>query len=185
VRRKWSLCLITLPVALLVGMGSAESHADKKVASGNPAKTAVVHSDTRLANLAGRRVRQPSQQSPGGRERRHVSDKSMQRTRAPLANNNGTESASNAPGRFTSANDTNAHQSLLSRSDLAARQAAFQRETMNSALPVRPVTAVRTGGPPPANVRYHGPNPAVIGGPMSATARNTSVLSGSAMHRRP
>jgi hypothetical protein len=185
VRLNWLLCLATLSVALLVGIGFAQSRSDKKAPSGNPSKTAGAHSDTERVKLAGSRVHQPGRQSSGRRERRHVPDKAVQRTRATLANMNRPGMASNDLGLTTSANGTNVHQELSSRSDQAARQTAFRQETMNSALPVRPATAVRIGSPSPANARHRGSNPAIVGGPMNATARNTSALSGSAVHRRP
>jgi hypothetical protein len=49
---------------------------------------------------------------------------------------------------------------------------------------VRPALVPRPPVSTQSNVRHHGPNPAILGGPKNTSAAGTAALSGTALHRR-
>jgi hypothetical protein len=57
---------------------------------------------------------------------------------------------------------------------------SFQQRSTRSSKPPRPAASAA-----PNNLRHHGPNPAVLGGPRNTTVTNTAALRGRAVHHRP
>jgi hypothetical protein len=70
-----------------------------------------------------------------------------------------------------------------------AKGELVRNKPVNNALPVRPTSAVRapvTSLNPSLNtVRHRGPNPAVVTGSANSSRRNTGVINGTVMNRRP
>jgi hypothetical protein len=85
-------------------------------------------------------------------------------------------------------NATNLHQPGSGKAGGLATGGLIQNGAVKNAQHVRPTAVVRPNvaslNPSLNNVRHHGPNPAVVGGPAS-NSRNTASLNGTGMHRKP
>jgi len=87
-------------------------------------------------------------------------------------------------------NAMNLHLPGSAKPDDAAKGEFIQNKTVDTALPVRRWLSVARPNllslnPSLNNVRHRGPNPAVVGGSANSYSRNTGVINGTRMNRRP
>lgn len=80
-------------------------------------------------------------------------------------------------------------QSARADKSVGRKSGGVQKQTASNIPAVRPTSAVRTTGtsrgPSSETAWHHGHNPAVIAGSANSGHRNTGVIDGTAMHRRP
>jgi hypothetical protein len=80
-------------------------------------------------------------------------------------------------------------QSVRADKSVGGKSGGVQNQTASNIPAVRPASAVRTTGTSPGpsfeTARHHGPNPAVIAGSANSGHRDTGVIDGTAIHRRP
>lgn len=79
----------------------------------------------------------------------------------------------------------NLHQPGSDKSGGAPKSGFIQRETVNSAVPLRAGSVIRPSTPLPNHVRHRGPNPAVVGGSANLDGRNAGAINGTRVHRKP
>ena len=120
----------------------------------------------------------------GPRGHSHLSGKNHPRSPAAITKDY-TKQPPNNRERSSSGNAMNFHPPGTDKRSAAAKSGLIQRDTVHSALPVRPVSVVRPALPLRNNVRHHGANPAAIGGPANSAGRNPAAINGTGVHRRP
>lgn len=117
-----------------------------------------------------------SRTSEKNHARGHVGVPATARPKQPLTNGEHTRS-----GRAI-----NLHQPRPNRPSGVTSEGLIHNhgETPHHTQTVQPPNVVRTNAPSSSNVRHHGLNPALIGGPASLNTRGTSI-NGARMARRP
>jgi len=80
---------------------------------------------------------------------------------------------------------TNLHQPGSAKSDGVPPGGLIRNEKFKNTLPGRRPNVVRSPVPSLNNVRHHGPNPAIVGGPANSNIGNNGALNGTRMSRKP
>jgi hypothetical protein len=184
-------CLLFLMISCVLltpgtAYGDPSSPASQQTPPENAANTVSDHpQDAEHAAPADGGKRQKDGNPSGGRRgNRQVSGKNHPRSPATMTKNRLKQLPKNRE-RSPSGNAMNLHQPGSDKSGGAAKGGLIQRETVNTALPRRPPSVIRPSVPLLNNVRHRGANPAVIGGAANSDGRNTGVINGARVHRRP
>jgi hypothetical protein len=121
--------------------------------------------------------------SDAGRDHRRASNQNHQRSH---------DSQENLPNRLPNRWESSMYRSAVNfhrpnsdKSRDAAESGLIQNRSVNNALRVRQPSIGRPTSLSANNPRHRGPNPAVVGGAANATTRDTGMLNGVSMHRRP
>jgi hypothetical protein len=141
--------------------------------------------DTELAAPADGGKRQKNgNPSDGRRDRRDLSRKNHTRSSTTITKDR-PKHLPNDREHSPSGNVMNFHQPGSHKRSATANNGLIQRDTVHSALPVRPARVARPTVPLRNNVRHRGANPAVIGGSVNSNGRNAGAINGTSVHRRP
>lgn len=124
----------------------------------------------------------PSNKQP---DHRLASDKGKLGNSSGVTNPNRPKQSAIEGKRSAGGNSANLRQPDRTRSGDAAKEALMLNKTVSNAVPVRQPSVAPHTRPAPNNQRHRDPNPAVIGGPMTAKAGNTGTINGTRMNRRP
>jgi hypothetical protein len=90
----------------------------------------------------------------------------------------------NNPKNLTAGKTINAGHHESSQAKNPANASSNGIRSGNPSRLVRPALVPRPPVSTPSNVRHHGPNPAILGGPKNTSAAGTAARSGTALHRR-
>jgi hypothetical protein len=102
-----------------------------------------------------------------------------------LTNTNRSKQPTNNRHRSAAGNAISPRELNSIQSSGPARDIRIQSGPFNNTGPARLQAEGRPNSFSLANVRHHGPNPAVIGGPMNSNNRNIGAINGSRIVRRP
>ncbi len=181
------ICLLFLMIgwaALMHGTSSAAQ--SQQTSTDSAASTASDHPQhAERAAVAGSGKRQKEGNSSDRRSgHRHVSEMNHPRSQLGLTAVNRPKLLPNGGKRSVLGSSMNLRQAGSGKHNDAAKSASIQRETINSARPIRPTNVTRPSAPLLNNARHRGANPAVIGG-SAISDRNTGAINGSRVHRKP
>jgi hypothetical protein len=185
------LVFILTCAALLASRTSyaAQSYpASQQLSSESAASTVRKSQEANHAILADSgKQRKDGNLSDGRRETRHMPEKNHPRSPAIITTitKDRHEEAPNNRKSSQSGNAMNPHHPGSDKSHGLAKGGSTRQETGNRAMRVRPPSAVRPTVPPLNNSRHRGANPAVIGGSANSGGRNSGVINGTHMNRRP
>ena len=82
-------------------------------------------------------------------------------------------------------NTAKAHPQVLDRPNGSQNNGLRQTSALDRARSVPSSAASRSASSTASSLRHHGPNPAILGGPRSASVASTATLNGNEMSRRP
>jgi hypothetical protein len=115
--------------------------------------------------------------------RKVSSNKPSTSNTSPSKTNHGNE-ASSGGERSVRDGSKDSHRPASDRSAGAAQNGLARNFTVTHAPSDRAPGAVRPAVPSLNNVRHHGANPPIIGGPGNSDTRNTAALDGTHMNRK-
>lgn len=118
------------------------------------------------------------------RDQRHVSGKNHLHSPATITKNHPNQLPNNRV-RPPSRSAMDLHPPGSDKSDGGAKGGFIRHDTVNGAAVPRPPSVIRPNMPLVNSVRHRGANPAVIGGSANSDGRNSGLINGTRVHRRP
>jgi len=180
-------CLLFLMIGCAALMhGTSYAAQSQQTATKSSSSTASDHPRhaEHAAVAGGGKHQKEANSSDRRRGNHHVSEMKLPRRQGGITAANHRKpfpnsSKPSAPGR-----SMNLRQMGSGKHNDVAKSGLIQRETINSARPVRPTNVTRPSAPLLNNTRHRGANPAVIGG-SAISDRNTGAINGNRVHRKP
>jgi hypothetical protein len=172
--------------ALMCGTSFAapSGPAKQQASSASSGDTATAHPRAEHAPPADGEKHQAGEPSHGPGNL-HASGKSLPPSPASVTKAKRPNQAPSHQENSASGSAMNLREPGLGESGGAVKGGAIQNEPAGKALPVRPSNAVRPAVPAPNNARHRTSNPAVVGGSVSPTAKNTGAINGALIKRKP
>jgi hypothetical protein len=130
---------------------------------------------------AGTRVGKPSDEQQAYRK---VPSNKPAASNPSLSKSSRRNELTNGHERSGSEDPKNSRRTGSDNSRGVAQSGLARNETTNHATSIRASGVVRAAAPSLGNVRHHGANPAIVGGPGNSNTRNTAALDGTHMNRK-
>ncbi len=117
-------------------------------------------------------------------QNRKVSSNKPSTSNASPSKTNHRNEASSGGERSVRDGSKNSHRPASDKSAAAAQNGLARNSTVTHAPSDRASSAVWPAVPSLSNVRHHGANPPIVGGPENSSTRNTAALDGTHMNRK-